>query len=138
MPENLVYLSLLLGWALPVIALHWVFGAPELLARWKLLLVAVAVPTVYLSLADAVAIGSGIWSISEELSIGLRAGSLVFEEALFFLMTNVLVAQTIILFLSPSARGRAERLLRAGRARLSGRGGRRTENPANPTDATAV
>lgn len=138
MPDNLVYLTLLFGWALPVIALHWIVGAPALLARWKVLLVAVSVPTVYLSLADAVAIGSGIWSISEELSVGLRAGSLVFEEALFFLLTNLLVAQSIVLFLAPSARARAGRLFRACLSGLPTGAGRKADDPAEPTDASTA
>jgi lycopene cyclase domain-containing protein len=138
MPDNLVYLALLLGWALPVLALHWIVGAPELLARWRLLVVAVGVPTVYLSVADAVAIGSGVWSISEELTLGLRAGSLVFEEVLFFLVTNLLVAQSVVLFLSPGARARADRLLHAARSRLSGRHEQRPGEPNPSNDAPAA
>jgi lycopene cyclase domain-containing protein len=118
MPDRLTYLALLIGWAAPVIALHWLVGAPELRARLRLLAVAVLVPTAYLSLADSVAIGSGVWSISEELTLGWRAGSLVFEEAIFFFLTNVLVAQSIILFLSASTRARLQRLIRAGRRRI--------------------
>lgn len=112
MLERYTYLALLIGWAAPVIALHWIIGAPELRVRLRLLAVAVIVPTVYLSLADAVAIGSGVWSISEELTVGVRVRSLVLEEVLFFFLTNVLVAQSIILFLSPSARERADRMMR--------------------------
>jgi lycopene beta-cyclase len=112
MPESLTYLLLLLVWAAPVIALHWLVGARELFARFRLLAVAVLVPTVYLTLADAFAIGSGVWSISDTLTAGVRAGSLVLEEAIFFFLTNLLVAQSIILFLAPSARGRAARLVR--------------------------
>lgn len=114
MPERFTYLLLLLGWASPVIALHWLVGAPELRARRRLLAVAVLLPTVYLTLADALAIGAGVWSISDQLTLGWRAGSLVFEEALFFFLTNVLVAQSIILFLSPSARERARAILLRG------------------------
>ena len=131
MAESLTYLLLLLAWALPVIALHWCVGAPELRAHARLLLVAVLVPTIYLSLADAVAIDAGIWSISEELTVGWQIGTLVFEEVVFFLLTNVLVAQSIILFLSPSARARAQHL--AGRALNHVRRPRRraaTEQPA--------
>jgi lycopene cyclase domain-containing protein len=113
MPAHFTYLTLLIGWAAPVIALHWVFGAPELRARLRLLSAAVLLPTLYLSIADAAAIGSGVWSISEELTVGWRVGSLVFEEVVFFFLTNVLVAQSIVLFLSPSARDRAERGVRS-------------------------
>lgn len=131
MPEHLTYLALLFGWAAPVIALHWIVGAAELRARFGLLAIAVLLPTVYLALADAVAIGSGVWSISEELTVGWRAGSLVFEEVIFFFLTNVLVAQSIVLFLSPSARDRA-----AGRARvLLRRLTRSTRQRVEPGDA---
>ena len=125
MSDRLTYLVLLIGWAAPVIALHWVVGAPELRAKWKLLTVATLIPTAYLSLADAFAIGHGVWSISEELTIGWRVGSLVFEEAVFFFLTNVLVAQSMILFLSPSARQRADRIARSAARRMGCRAGRR-------------
>jgi lycopene cyclase domain-containing protein len=116
--ERFTYLALLVGWAGPVIALHWLVGAPELIRHRRLLAVAIAVPTVYLTTADAIAIGSGVWAISEELTIGLRAGSLVFEEAFFFFLTSVMVSQSTVLFLSASARERALRMAR----RLLGRG----------------
>ena len=122
MPERLTYLALLIGWAAPVIALHWLVGAPELRSRFRVLALGVLLPTVYLTLADAFAIGSGVWSISEELTIGLRVGSLVFEEALFFFLTNVLVAQSVILFLAPSARARAWRMARGLMRRRPGSG----------------
>jgi lycopene cyclase domain-containing protein len=132
MPEQFTYLALLLGWAAPIIALHWIVGAPELRARWRLLVPAIAIPTVYLSLADAAAIGSGIWAISEDLTVGWRIGSLVFEEVVFFFLTNVLVAQSTVLFLSPTARARADRMARS----LLGRGpSRRGVRPAPKEDA---
>lgn len=105
--EHLTYLALLFGWALPVIGLHWMVGAPELKAHRRVLLIGVLVPTTYLSLADAAAIGSGVWEISRELTVGVRIGGLVLEEIIFFFLTNVMVAQSMILFLSPSARRRA-------------------------------
>ena len=129
--ERLTYMALLLGWALPVIGLHWLVGARELLARRRLLAVAIAVPTVYLTLADAAAIGSGVWSISEELTLGWRLGSLVFEEAVFFFLTNVMVAQSVLLFLSPTARARAWALAR----RLARRPAPAAAREAGPGDA---
>lgn len=110
MPERFTYLLLLIAWAGPVLALHWAVGAPELRRRARLLAVAVVVPTIYLTAADSIAIESGIWQISERYSLGLRWRGLVVEEALFFLLTNTLVAQSIILFLSPEVRARMWRL----------------------------
>ena len=37
-------------------------------------------------------------SISEKYTIGLKVGSLPFEEAVFFFITNLMVSQGVILF----------------------------------------
>jgi lycopene cyclase domain-containing protein len=124
--ERFTYLLLLLGWALPVIALHWAAGAAELRRHGRLLAIAIAVPTLYLAAADAIAISNGAWHISDDLTVGLRWRGLVFEEALFFLLTNVMVAQSVVLFRSRETRARVAGWLRrvarrdnrsAGRAR---------------------
>ena len=109
--EQYTYLALLLGWALPVIALHWLVGAPELRRHVRLLIPAIALPTLYLATADAIAISAGAWHISERLTMGLRWRGLVFEEALFFVLTNVMVAQSVVLFLEPEPRARVRRWL---------------------------
>jgi len=49
-------------------------------------------------LADNYAISDGIWHINPEHIIGLQVASLPLEEAIFFLVTNMMVAQGIILF----------------------------------------
>ncbi|MFN8557975.1 MAG: lycopene cyclase domain-containing protein [Dehalococcoidia bacterium] len=105
------YLALLLGWALPVVALHWVVGAPELRRRFRVLVPAVLAPTAYLVLVDTVAVSSGAWHISDDLTVGWRWGGLVLEEALFFFLTNVMVAQSVILFTAKEPRARLRRLL---------------------------
>lgn len=110
--ERFTYLALLLVWALPVVALHWAVGAAELRRRARILAAAVLLPTLYLAFADAVAIGSGAWHISDRLTLGVRWRGLVFEEVLFFFLTNLMVAQSVILFLSPATRARALRLVR--------------------------
>jgi lycopene cyclase domain-containing protein len=124
--ERFTYLALLLVWALPVIALHWAVGAPELRRHARLLVIAIGVPTVYLVTADAIAIGSGAWHISNELTLGLRWNGLVFEEALFFLLTNVMVAQSILLFLAPEPRRRVQGWLK----RIGARRGRSGQGDA--------
>ena len=60
-----------------------------------------AVPTLYLWFADAVAIHLGIWRISETQTLGIEFGPLPLEEATFFLATNLLVVQGLMLFLYP-------------------------------------
>jgi hypothetical protein len=78
--------------------------------------VAVALPTVYLCVADATAISAGAWHISDRLTLGVRWHGLVLEEALFFLLTNIMVAQSVVLFLAPEPRARVQRWLQRVRA----------------------
>lgn len=106
------YLALLLVWALPVLALHWAVGAPELRRHARLLLAAVLLPSVYLAVADGIAITAGAWHISDRLTLGVRWRGFVLEEALFFLLTNLMVAQSVVLFLAPEPGERVRRWLR--------------------------
>lgn len=98
------YLGLILVWAGPVLAGQWLYGWRRYLPLTGVISAAIAVPTVYLWIADRVAIGSGIWSISERYTTGLHLLGLPIEEAVFFLLTNVLVVQGLILFLHPPSR----------------------------------
>jgi lycopene beta-cyclase len=76
---------------------------------------AVAVPTLYLWAADRVALALGIWSIAPEHITGVHLFGLPLEEAVFFLVTNVLVVQGVLLFLHPVMRRDAA----AGEVRLA-------------------
>jgi lycopene beta-cyclase len=96
-----VYLGLILVWAAPVLAAQWAFVARVVLRAPGAFVTAVAVPTLYLWIADRIAIGAGIWSISPEYTTGLHLLGLPVEEALFFLVTNLLVVQGVLLFLDP-------------------------------------
>lgn len=104
------YLGLILVWAAPVLALQWGFGGDLLLRRPGRLLGALAVPTLYLWLADRVAIGAGIWWIDDESTIGAALFGLPVEEALFFAVTNMLVVFGMTMALDPEAGRRLERL----------------------------
>jgi lycopene beta-cyclase len=94
------YLGLILVWIAPPLALQWWYGgrwlAERLLALWPWL----AGLTVYLWVADGYAIADGIWSISARYTTGITFGPLPLEEATFFLVTNLVVAQGLILFAS--------------------------------------
>lgn len=105
------YLTFLISWAMPVILFQWLFAGGDLWAKRAPLLIAVTASTLYLSAADAVAIARGIWHINPARSIGVRVGPLPIEEALFFLATNVMVAQTIVMVDGPVANRRVGRLL---------------------------
>ena len=112
---HLTYLILMLGWALPVIALQWGVGLPELWRARRTWLLATALPTLYLCMADRLALGDGIWTIHADRSTGILIAGLPLEEALFFLLTNLMVVQALILFQSAATRVRLARWLGAAR-----------------------
>ena len=91
--ELLVYLALILGWALPVRALQWAWGPGVFVGARRIMITAVAVPTLYLWLIDRIAFGLGLWDISERYSTGLDPFGLPVEEAVFFLGTSSMVVQ---------------------------------------------
>ncbi len=91
------YLGAILAWAAPVLALQWAVGAPALLERRRTVLLGVAVPTLYLSVVDRIAIGQGVWELSATYTTGVTIAGLPVEEALFFLVTNVFVVQGLVL-----------------------------------------
>lgn len=92
------YLGSLLWWSGPILAVQWAFGITYLRAVWQRLVVAIGVPTLYLWVADWIAIEIGIWAISEAHTVGYGLGGLPLEEALFFLCTNVFVVQGVVLY----------------------------------------
>ncbi len=105
------YMGLILAWACPIIAFQWVFGGDLILSNRKAFWWGLLPPTVYLWITDTLAIGTwGIWDISRELSFNIRPFGLPLEEAVFFLITNLLVVQGLLLFLHPLAVKRAQKL----------------------------
>lgn len=112
---HLTYLGMLLIWALPVIALQWIAGFRALRSRLRLLTVATLVPTAYLVVADAVALSQGIWSIHPSRVTGPRVGNVPVEEALFFLLTDLMVVQSVVLLNAPETRDLGRRLVQLAR-----------------------
>jgi lycopene beta-cyclase len=108
------YLAFELIWAAPVFVLQWLAGPGCLWANRRLLLLTISAATVYLSLADAFAIANGIWSINPERTLQLTLGPLPIEEAIFFLLTNVMVVQSIVLLRSEEPRRRVKKLFGHG------------------------
>ena len=97
--ERTLYLGLILAWCGPVLAgLMWM-GVEKIWPGRRLILVAITIPTLYLVIADRVALGLGIWSISERYSLGIDLLGLPIEEAVFFLVTNWMVVQGIAMLL---------------------------------------
>jgi lycopene cyclase domain-containing protein len=101
------YLGLILVWALPPIALQLLFGADILWQHRHLVGFVLAFTTLYLGIADSLAIGSGTWTIDPGHSLNLLlAGVLPVEELIFFLVTDILVVFGIVLVLAPESRRR--------------------------------
>lgn len=92
------YMGWLLTWAAPVLAVQWAYGWPYLWAVRRTLALAVLAPTVYLCVTDRIAIHLGIWALADEYTIGWTILGLPIEEATFFLLTTLFLAQGILLF----------------------------------------
>jgi lycopene cyclase domain-containing protein len=107
------YMALLWAWALPPIALQVAFGG-DLLWRHRRLVLGTLVPlTLYLCLADTVALGGGTWTIDPAQSTGvLLAGRLPLEEVAFFGLTNALIAVGMTLLMATETGGAWARRLR--------------------------
>ncbi len=92
------YLALELVWALPPIALQVFFGADILWHYRRLVFLAIASITLYLGVTDALAINSGTWIINPELTTGILLGGILpIEEAIFFLLTSILLVFGMVL-----------------------------------------
>ncbi|MBZ4336249.1 lycopene cyclase domain-containing protein [Corallococcus interemptor] len=102
METRWAYLIHLLGWTLPVIAIQLVALVMHYKARSGEVLRAVLPPAlvvgVYLSIADHLAISTGIWNFGEGRHVGVYVGAVPLEEILFFLITSVLVSLGLALF----------------------------------------
>ncbi|BBM69924.1 lycopene cyclase domain-containing protein [Rhodothermus marinus] len=99
-PQGL-YAGLILSWAGPVLMGQWAIGGSLVRAYRRPFLEALLAGTLYLWAADALAIADGIWTIHRATSSGLLLGNLPVEEALFFLVTNLMVLQGLLLLLKP-------------------------------------
>jgi len=108
--ERTLYLGLILAWASPVLAFQWAFGGDLLSGVTRVRAAGVATLTAYLWLADRLAIGLDIWQISPRYTTGLNLLGLPVEEALFFLVTNVMVVEGLLLFIHPQAWTRVQAL----------------------------
>lgn len=102
--NSLIYLNLILIWALPPIMFQLLYGADILWEKKRPLILTIILPTSYLSIIDALAISANIWTITLTTSTGiLLGGMLPIEELLFFLVTNVLIVFGLTLIVSPKS-----------------------------------
>ena len=84
---------------LPVVAIQWVLG-PDLLApRLPLIGLVTGLVGGYLTCADLLAVRWGLWHFDERQITGWKLGGILpWEEAVFFFLTSLLVAQSFILW----------------------------------------
>lgn len=123
------YLALILVWALPPVMFQCGFGADILWRHRRLIGLTLLPMTLYLSLADALAIGSGTWTIDPAQSLPFYLGGVLpIEEFVFFLMTNVLLVLGVVLVLAHESQSRVSPELRARLARWSGLGLRESDS----------
>lgn len=99
--ESGVYMGLILAWACPVLGLMWLYMGHQLWRWIHVIGLAVGVPTLWLWIADTIAIRQGIWTISPAFTLGPAPFGLPVEEAVFFLLTNVLCVLGVLLFAIP-------------------------------------
>ena len=92
------YAGLILVWAFPPLAVQWGLGAQVLLSSLKIWMPVWLGFTLYLCLADALAISESIWTITPATRSGIELGILPVEEALFFALTNLFVLQGLCLW----------------------------------------
>lgn len=122
------YLGLILVWAGPVIAFQWIYGGHHLWRMRKLWFLGWFPPTLYLWIADRIAIAEGIWFFSDYQTSGFTLLGLPVEEALFFVVTNLMVVQGLLLYqttlyqLRKQEHPRLDRLLGFFKKRLNAHG----------------
>ena len=93
-----LYLGLILAWACPVLTLMWAVGGELVWARRRLVAVTVVPVSLYLWAADWFAITQeGIWTITDATRTGWEIAELPVEEALFFVVTTLMVAQGLVM-----------------------------------------
>ncbi|MFN8439510.1 MAG: lycopene cyclase domain-containing protein [Caldilineaceae bacterium] len=117
--HNIQYLSITLTWALLPVMLQFGFGGDILWKQRKLVFWSLLVPTLYLSLVDALAIDAGTWTIAPDQSTQLLIGSLPLEEGVFFFVTNLLIVLGTVLVLAKESQARAPALLQNLQGRLT-------------------
>ncbi|GAA5840019.1 hypothetical protein JCM11251_006588 [Rhodosporidiobolus azoricus] len=91
------YLALIVGWVAPFLALLWFTASTHILAMPRAcVLLPILFPTFYLWECDARALQRGTWVIEKGTKLGWSYRGLEIEEAVFFLLTNVMIVFGLI------------------------------------------
>ncbi len=97
--DRALYLGLILSWCGPVLAVLMWIGFDKIWTARRAATASLTISTIYLCIADFVAIRMGIWTISEQYSLGINLFGLPIEEAVFFLVTNWMVIQGVAMLM---------------------------------------
>lgn len=89
--NNLMYLNLLLLWAIPPILIQLIVGWNIIWHYKTKIFLNIMIIGSYLSITDAFAIYSGIWTISSNFTSGIGILFMPIEEILFFFLTTLLI-----------------------------------------------
>lgn len=94
------YMGLILAWACPFLLVTWSLTGEVILSMpWASSLIPIALPTLYLWIVDELSLSQGVWTIESGTKLNYQLfGSLEIEEAIFFLITNILVVFGIAAF----------------------------------------
>ena len=96
---NFNYIFHLFSWGGFFILVQIIAGRKKILGNLSLILIPSLIMTLYFSFADSVSIGQGIWDFDPSQTTGIRVFNIPLEEILFFLVTNILITEAMILFL---------------------------------------
>ncbi|CAG9940667.1 unnamed protein product [Clonostachys rosea f. rosea IK726] len=98
--DQRTYLGLILAWACPVLWMTWSLSGDMILALpWTSTVLPIMAPTIYLWFVDELSLRQGIWTIEDDTKLGSQLfGKLDLEEAIFFLISNMLVVFGLLAF----------------------------------------
>lgn len=96
--DSFKYLGLIIIWGSLPLGIQWSLGSHIILKNYKKYLLPFALITFYLWIADSIAIRDGIWTLSENTICRIKLYNLPIEEMIFFLITNLLVFQGMLLW----------------------------------------
>ena len=99
MDQKYNYISHILLWMLPVIAIQWVLAWRIFRRNVRAVFVPPLVIGTFYSLADSVAVRDGIWYFDPAQNMGLFVGPLPVEEIIFFYITALLVSQSFVMLI---------------------------------------
>lgn len=97
--DNFNYLFHLFSWGGFFILIQIIAGRKKIPKYISAIIIPSVIMTIYFSIADSISIGQGIWDFDPLQTTGIRIFNIPLEEILFFLVTNILITEAMILFL---------------------------------------